>query len=242
MVLRIKFYGLTLIVLAAICLSSAANADLRSLTREKTSCLKDISLTARVVNANKDELRKISKDFPKSYEFKTSTISFKCPDKMKMEGKLGMVHGSITINGDWKITRFIVKQKENIKNEPHKRQSEFDIGIFTDSIWSDYIVKDTDLQKGSSGNVYRVTFVRSNSRERKIACWVDADTLKLQKVEKYNSDGSLKARYIYSCHSHINGIWVPGRVDVYNCDGKLAGATEYENIRVNAGIPDSEFK
>lgn len=218
----------------------AAETDLRSRIREETSGFKDVTLIARVLRADQDELRKIGKDFGKSYDCGSTTIQFKSPDKMKMTGKIGMARISVVINGDWKATHFIITKKENIKDAPHKRQTDFDIGIFTDSLWRDYIVLDTE--KAAGGKEYLVTFVRDNSRGRKIYCWIDADTLKMLKVEKREENGDLKARYIYSGHKRFGGIWVPGRVDVYNRDGKLAGATAYEDIRVNIGIPDAEFK
>jgi outer membrane lipoprotein-sorting protein len=165
---------------------------------------------------------------------------------MKIEGKLGMLTAKIVINGDRKATiipTIRYSKKEDIGNEPHKRQGDLDIGIVSDSIWRNYIVLDTDTEKSSSGNTYRITFIRENSRERKIVCWVESKTLKLLKLDKYDSDGNLISRYIYSKHSFIDGlVWVPGRIDVYGGDGKLAGTTAYESIKVNTGIPDSVFK
>jgi len=247
MVLRKNLHLVLFAAFVAACLScSAAHADVRSTISQATRGFKDVKLTCRVLYANQAELKKIGKDFPKSYEFKTTTVWYKSPDKMKMVGKLGMLKAAVVMNGDRKAT-FIpalrYSKKENIEEEPHKRQTDLDIGIVTDSIWRDYIVVDAADDHGSDDAVYRITFVRDNARQKKHVCWVDAKTLKLLKLEKYESDGSLKSRYIYSKHSLINGlIWVPGRVDVYNQDAKLAGTTAYESISVNIGIPDSEFK
>lgn len=224
----------------------AAPADIRAKIREATRSFKDITLTAKVVYANQKELKKIGKDFPKSYEFKTTTIRYKAPDKMKVEGKLGMVKVVIIMNGGrkaYRVPALHIGKKEDIRDKPHKRQTDIDIGIVTDRLWHDYVVRATAAEKTPSGEVYRITFVRTNAREKSHVCWVDAKTLKLLKLDKYESDGSLKSRYLYSNHKHIGGIvWVPGRIEVYNQDGKLAGVTAYQNMRVNTGIPDSEFK
>ena len=238
-----KFYlPLFTALIAASIASSSTGSDIRSRICQATHGFKDITLTAKVIYANQNELKKIGKDFPKSYEFKSTTVRFKAPDKMKMEGKLGMVKASIVINGDRKATvipSVHYSKKENIAGEPHKRQTDLDIGIVTGSLWQDYIVLDSDTE----GSTYKITFARENSRDNKHICWIDSKTLKLLKVEKYDSGGNLKSRYIYSKHSLIDGlVWVPGRADVYNCEGKLAGSTGYENIKVNTGIPDSVFK
>ena len=226
--------------------SSAARADIKSAISQATHGFRDVTLTCKVLYADHAELKKIGKDFNKSYEFNTTTVRFKAPDKMKMEGKLGLVRAAVVINGDRKATMIPAirySKKENISDEPHKRQTDIDIGIATGSLWRDYTVTSTVEERGANGPVYKITFVRQNSHEKKHVCWIDAKTLKLLKVEKYESDGSLKSRYIYSKHSLIDGaVWVPGRIDVYNQEGKLAGTTAYENIRINTGISDSVFK
>lgn len=238
---------LLLCVVSALILAPALEcADIRSRILQATRDFKDVTLTCKVLYANIAELKKISSDFPKSYELKTTTVKYKSPDKMKMEGKLGMLKVSIMINGAQKCIRIPglrYSRKEDISSEPHKRQSDLDIGIITGSLWRDYTVLDTANDKASETPVYRVTFVRNNSRDKKLVCWVDSKSLKLLKVEKHESDGTLRARYVYSDHTLVGDtIWVPGRVDVYNVEGKLAGTTAYTNIRLNTDLPDSEFK
>jgi outer membrane lipoprotein-sorting protein len=156
-----------------------------------------------------------------------------------------MVGISIIINGKWKLYRvpaLHIGKKQDCANEPHQLQGDLDVGIVTDQLWRDFIVTDTEVVKASDDTLYKMVFVRSNSREKKLVCWVEPKTCKLLKLEKYESDGSLKSRYIFSKHKHVDCIWVPTRIDVYNRDAKLAGSTEYPNIKVNAGIADSVFK
>lgn len=231
-----------IIILIALSLAASASAaDLRARIKQATGDFKDVTLTCKVVQADQKELRKIGKDFGKTYEFKSTNIYFKAPNKTKMESKLGLVKVEIIINGDRKLTSIPpirYRKKEDISDKPHKRQTDLDIGMVTESLWRDYIVLGND----SDSSVHRVTIARENARDKKIVCWVDDKTLKLLKVEKYESDGKLIARYIYSGHSLVNGIaWVPSKIQVYNCDGKLAGTTSYENIKINSGIPDSVF-
>jgi hypothetical protein len=93
------------VVFLGIGLGLSFAADVRGQVKAATKGLKDITLTAKVVYGNKKELSKIGKDFPKSYDFKTTTVKYKAPDKMKVEGKLGMVGVTIIINGCFKAYR-----------------------------------------------------------------------------------------------------------------------------------------
>lgn len=230
---------ITLGMLAGVC------ADIRGAIRGATKGFKDITLTAKVVYGNKKELEKIGKDFPKSYDVETTTVKYKAPDKMKVAGKLGMVGITIVRNGSYKVYRvpsLRISKKEDCTKEPHQLQGDLDIGIVTEQLWRDFVVQDAHVEKASSGELYKITFMRSNSHEKKLTCWVEAKGCKLLKLDKYESDGSMKSRYIFSKHKQVGGVWVPLRIDVYNQDNKLAGSTEYSNIKVNSGIPDSEFK
>lgn len=220
-------------------------ADIRGEIREATKGFKDITLTAKVVYGNKKELQKIGKDFPKSYDAKTSTVRYKAPDKMRMDGKIGMVGISIIINGKWKLYRvpaLHIGKKQDCTDEPNQLQGDLEVGLITEQLWRDYVVTGADIVKAADASQYKLTFARSNARDKKRVCWVEPKTIKLLKLEKYEPDGSLKARYIYSKHKHVGGVWVPTRIDVYNEDNKLAGSTEYVNIKVNTGIADSVFK
>jgi len=230
---------ITLGMLAGFC------ADIRGQIKEATKGFKDITVTAKVVYGNKKELAKIGKEFARSYEVETTTIKYKSPDKMRVAGKLGMVGFAVVRNGCWKaymVPSLHINKKDDCTKEPHKLQGELDVGIVTEQLWRDYIIEDAHVEKASSGDLYKITFRRSNSLEKKLTCWVEAKGCKLLKLDKYESDGSMKCRYIFSKHKEVGGVWVPLGIDVYNEDSKLAGTTEYSNIKVNSGIPDSEFK
>lgn len=226
--------------------SHAVGEDLRDRAAKALENFKDLKLICEVTYKNTAELKKISSDMAKQYDVKTTTIMYKVPDMLKIEGKLGLVTTRIVINGNTKafvVPTLGINKKYDLKKEPHKRQSDFDIGIFSNSIWRHNIVRSVDVVQGADGPQYKVVFVRSNARQKNIACWVDRDTLKLMKVEKYDKGGSLIQRIIYSNHRRFgNCVWLPINVDVYNGNGRLAGSTEYKGIQVNTGIPDSEFK
>lgn len=234
-----------ILCLLLICMAAAAHADLRGRVAESSSGFKDLTVSCKVVHANAAELKKIGKDFPKSFEFKNTTAWCKVSHKMRMEGVLGMIRVALIMNGDYKgvvVPSLHITKKENIKAKPDRRQTEFDLGVITESFWDDYVVQDTSTEKDSDGIVYRITFVHSNARDRKQICWID-DNGRLLKLEKYRPNGSLECKYVFSKHTKYDGVlWVPGRADVYNAEGKLAASTVYENVKVNTDLPDSVFK
>ncbi|MHB1455957.1 MAG: outer membrane lipoprotein-sorting protein [Armatimonadota bacterium] len=220
--------------------------DLKIRASQATQGFKDLKLTCKVTYANIKELKKISKDFSQRYEFKTSTLMYKSPDKLKMEGKLGLVKMKIVINGDRKA--FVIpsvgySKKENLKDKPARRQSDFDIGIFSDSLWDYYNINKIENEKGSNGPVYKITFHRDNSKGKRLVCWVDAEALKLHKLETYDKNGDMQVRYTYTRHIKAGScIWLPMKIDIYNNNESHAATVEYEDVAVNTGISDSEFK
>ena len=236
--------GLAAVLMIVAVLATCLAADVRSEIRAATKGFKDITVKARIVKADQKALAKISDDLARSYEAKTTVVKYKAPDKMTVDGKLGMVALRVVQNGYKKsywVPSLGIRKTEDCRNDPHKLQNDLDIGLVTDELWNDYIVQEVLIEKTQAGSAYRITFVRPGSTRRN-ACWVEPKTCKLLKIERYTSEGGLSARFIYSKHKDYGAIWVPGQLDVYNGDGKLAGVTEYMDVKVNSGLPDSVFK
>src|SRR5665647_1490558 len=132
------YFSVLMVMSIAFTASSAQSADVRAKIREATHGFKDVTITAKVLYTNHDELKKIGKDFPKSYEFKTTTIWYKAPDQMRIEGKLGLVKMAMIMNDHYKaisVPSIHYSRKEDISDDPHKRQTDFDLGIVTESLW-----------------------------------------------------------------------------------------------------------
>jgi hypothetical protein len=225
------------------CLTASANADIRAKVHQKTGCLKDISLEARVAYSDSNALKKISKDLCTTYQLKCMSIQYKTPDKLRLDANIGIIGMSMVINGNEKGFRYPIRgwQKQSIKGKPHERQTDFDLGIVSDSLWRDFSVLDARKEMLSGIPAYKITFAWANHLENKQVCWIDARTLRLLKRCRMNDSGRLIASYVYLKPRCVSGIWVPTKVEVFSGSGKLAGITEYSNIRVNAGIPESSF-
>ena len=233
-------------VMAALLTGAApVRADVRAEIREATGGFRDITLTGKVTYANVKELKKIGKDFPKSYEIKDTLIRFKSPDKMRVEGKLGMLRVIMIINSDKKaffVPSLKYSDKEDITGKPHKKQGELDIGIITESLWAEYVVAGADQDDSSGSSVHRIRFTRTNSPNENMLVWLDGRDFRLLKLEKYDRGNVLRSRTIYLNHQRHEGIWVPAKINLYNSDGKLAATSVYRGVRVNKGLADSLFR
>ena len=234
--------ALCLVIIACQVAGARASVDVRGRIREGTSSFKDVTIKSRITHTDSAELKKINRDFVLGYEVKSTTVRYKSPDKLRIDGHLGLLSASMIIDGNEKGFRIPVRGwvKQNIASKPHERQSDLDLGIVTESLWRNYAVNETKTEDDSGRLIYKIIFSWPNTLDRRHVCWVDANTLKLLKRERLD-EGKVVAKYIYSDHKLVDGIWVPGRIDVYNGEGKLAATTVYQSIKVNTSIPDSVF-
>ena len=88
-------------------------------------------MTAAVTYKNKRALAKVEESFTRLYEFKTAKVTAKSPDKLKTEGRLGMLSFTYIVNNTTRIVRvptIRVNKKDEYKNEPSKLQDLLDIG------------------------------------------------------------------------------------------------------------------
>lgn len=201
-------------------------------------------MTATIIGvyANQKELNKIGKSYARSHEFKKAKITFKDPDKLKMEGTVGMVKIQYIICGETRIVRIPslrYSKRENLSDEPGKAQTSLDVGAITDGLYDTHNVKHI----GTEEDVLIFQLNRKGDDRWNQKIWVENKTFKLLKREKYRKNGLLKARYCYKDHHNVDSvIWIPFRTETYTPAGKLAGASELKNVKVNEGVLDSIFK
>ena len=226
------------------CALASNESEVRTRVRDATRGFRDLKMDVAIAYSNQKELAVIGKDYGKAYGFKNAELFFKVPDKFEMTARAGLVNVSYVITGDIKrIKAGLIKKTDDISKEPHKKQTALDVGVVSDSLWKEFNVDYERKEMDGDTPVYVLSLTRSNSPSKKQYIWVSAKDFRLLKREKHESDGSLRVRYIYSGHKEYkDAVWVPGEVKVYNEHGRLAGTSCYSNVRVNTGIPDSEFK
>ncbi len=222
-----------------------SEGELRSRITEATKSFQDLTMVGTVIYKDRKALAKIESAYSMLYDFKSATISFKYPDKLRMDGKLGMVRFEYIVNGSTKLIRapsVRINKKEDYSNDPAKTQSALDIGLVTPSLWQKRKVElVNDLEAAVKGE-FKLR-LRWPKGDMIYYIWIDAKDLYLKMFEKRDAQGRLQIRVVYSNPKKFGGvIWVPTRVEVIGPDGDKAGVSEFSDVKVNTGLPDFLFE
>lgn len=200
-------------------------------------------MTVNVVRGDQKELGKINKDFGQSYRFPVSKVQIKEPFKVKVESEVDDINVSYTVNGPKRMFKFKgIRQVQDLSSSPGKRQTTFDFGILTPSLFSS-LYKATFVRKDrATGDMvfdmsYQTAGDTSHSR-----IWLDTAHKVITKREWYNQEGRQLATFIYSEPKQVGGVWINTKVTVKNVEDKVAGVTTLVGIKVNQGLSDSTFE
>ena len=221
------------------------DADLKARIQAATKDLKDLSMTANVVEVDRKAIEKLDSNYARMLELKSAKVTLKLPDKMRVEGKLGMVKFEYIINGAIKISRAPTvrfKRKDDYTGDPAKLQGPFDMGIITDTLWRNRKIQVLDDPTAVANGEIKLE-LRWLKGDMVHYAWLDAKDLWLKRVEKYDAQGNLKMRTVYSNAKNIGGsFWIPTTVEVFSPDGAKAGKTQMVDIKYNSGVQDTLFQ
>lgn len=231
------------LISAAFLVLTAPQVSINSCTQND---LRDVSFTAVVGKAVQSELRKINDDFAQTYRFDSTDVKMKEPFKLHLTSTVGESDILFILNGSRrlvKIPRIGINKKEDLSKSPGKRQTFFDFGILTPSLFDNYFQAKFVREDRRSGEpVFDVTYVSRLKDGTRHRIWVDKAKGLVTKREWYSQiDRRLVATFYYTDPVKVNGIWVPTELSVKNSDDKLAGTTHYKNVKANTGIADSIF-
>lgn len=211
------------------------------------SRLDDASFTAVVDKAVIKELQKINKDFASSYRVKQTSVQLKEPFKMRLESEVEGNKVLFILNGGYRLFKISpagIKNKENLTKSPGKRQTLFDYGLLTPSLFNNYFQASFVRTERSNGNaVFDVTYVKSLDDTTRHRIWVDTKNKYVTKREWYSQNGGhLMAIFTYENPKTYGSITIPTKLTVSNAEKKFAGSLVYKNIKMNTGLSDSIFK
>lgn len=207
---------------------------------------KDASFQVKVVYANQDELAKINKDFGQSYRFRTMDVKLKEPFMLRLQGSVEDTSVLFIQNGAtrlFSVPKIRVNKRENLEDEPGKRQTPLDFGFLTPSMFRDlFQAKFVRVDRASGDYVFDITYnprydYRSYSR-----VWVDPQKKFITKREWYRNKSRQLATFFYTEPVNDGGVWLPTHLTVKNVEDKRAGETEYGAMKVNRGLDDDLFK
>jgi outer membrane lipoprotein-sorting protein len=218
-----------------------AQADAPRLEQMTAVDLNDLQATVKVLMADQKELAKINRDFGMAYRLKDMVMRYKDPDKLRMEGRIGL----LIINGStrfFKVPQLGYAKKDDLNGSPGKRLSLLDIGLLTRSGLADTeskFVRDETLNNVPV-HVFDVAY-RGDTTGHSLV-WVDPRTRAILKREWYNGEGKLRATFLYENLREIKpGLWIPTRLEVRNGEGTVAAVTAYSDLKVNQGLDDALF-
>ncbi len=253
-----NYRTLTLTVLVAALAAAAGYADLvetakpvspeeqlKSRITEGTQGFSDIKMDVTVTQKDKKALTRVESSYSRLYDFKSATIYVKQPDKMRTEGRLGMIRFEYIINGSDKIVRaptINFNKREKYPDEPAKVQDALDTGLITPSLWRTRSIQIVDDAEAAAAGEIKVRYSYP-AGDMQYLIWLDEKDLWLKRFEKRQADGTLEVRFVYSNPQRFGEvIWMPTRTEMYAADGAKAGTLESSKVEVNINPPDTMFQ
>lgn len=243
MAFRPSYSSYSLPALAVILMSSLASAapaapDIRSLTSDK---VKTMSASSTIVEEDQDQLKKISGDIALAYRLHRGSMVYQQPGKIRIEATIPhLATGYYVINGNKKLTVApFVHKVQDTTGAPGKRQTLLDFGLVPPELLTDYTV--TFLRRENGLLCYQVQ-PKQKGETQKDLIWIDPKTHITAQRYNYDRNGKFLKWFLYKNPVLVNGVYVPTRVELYNSQNKLAGATVYQNIKINQPVDESLFK
>lgn len=220
-------------------LSAQAAPDIRALT---SNSVKTLQTNSEIVTENQDELKKIGGDISLAYRLHRGSMVYEQPGKLRIEATIPHIAtGYYVINGNMKRTVApFVDKKQDTTGAPGKRQTLLDFGLVPPELLTDYNA--TFLRRESGLLCFQIQPKQAGETQKDLV-WIDPKTHITAQRYNYDRDGKLVKWFLYKNPVLVApGVYVPTRVELYNTQNKLAGATVYQNVKVNQPLSESLFK
>lgn len=220
--------------------TAAASAGAPALSSVATDKIKDLTCTLRVIQVDFDKLSKIDKGITTQFRtLKRADVAYKSPNKVRLSNSVAQ----LVYNGDTRRVRIKLvglNKTDNVAGQPGQKQSLLSLGIFaTDYLNTDY--EPHFLRREGDLLVYNLTQRNTDNRSHEVVT-VNPKTHLIVKRVSFNGDEVKRMETRYLDPRQIRpGIWLPGRIEVYNPQGELGGTQTLEDAKVNLGVDDSLF-
>lgn len=236
-----------------ICLAAAAPQALaqepsHNINDYAVSKLDDFSGAMKIVEFDEHEGVKINRDFPIIYKIKGDIkVRYKEENKLRIDGLLGASRATFIINGTTQyasIPAAHIKTVRSLGREPGKRKTLLDMGMISAGYlaYTQAEFKRTQVIDGVLCAVFSVSYSDKKLDTSHRMIWIDPKTKITLKRDEYSQEGKLNATFLYKQPFEVQpGVWFPSRIEAYNNEGKKAGVTAYSDIKVNVGLPESDF-
>lgn len=206
---------------------------------------KDASFVIKVISAKHGELGKINKDFGEMYKFDSVEVKIKEPFMLRLTGTVNDTSVLFVQNGAtryWSVPKLRLKKRENLDEEPGKRQTPLDFGFLTPTMFQSLFVSQyVRADRATNDAVFDVRYHPRFEYGSWFRIWIDPAKKVITKREWYRRQRHL-ATFYYLDAKEEGGVWLPTRMRVKNVDDKIAGETVYEAMKINRGLDDDLFK
>jgi outer membrane lipoprotein-sorting protein len=217
------------------------------------SRLDDFTADLHLVRYDADAGHKITKDFGRIYDWMKKMhgdlqVSYKEPDKMRLDGRLGASKGTFIVNETKQIIRVPnlgLSFKNDFGDSPGKRKTLLDMGLISEDYlsYTQAEFRGARPYKGVDCAVFNISYRDKTKDTSHRLVWIDPRTRVTLKREEYSQEGKLLSIWYYhDPHEVSPGVFMPSSIEIDDSDGEPAGETAYKNIRVNQGIADTLFQ
>ena len=223
----------------AFCLPAPAAPNITTLT---SANLHTLQMSSEIVQDNQAALKTISGDIALAYRLHRGSMAYEQPGKLRIEATVPLIGtGYYIINGNRKLTVApFVHRVQDVTGAPGKKQTLLDFGLVPPELLTEY---DVVFLRHEAGLLCYQVMPKLKSEPLKDIIWVDPKTHVTVQRYNYNRDGKLIKWFLYKNPVQAApGVFLPTRVELYNPQGQLAGATVYQNIRVNQPVREDMFK
>jgi outer membrane lipoprotein-sorting protein len=211
-----------------------------ALSSVATDRIKDLTCTLRVTQVDFEKLGKIDKGITTQFRtLKRADVAYKSPNKVRLSNSIAQ----LVYNGDTRRVRIKLvglNKTDNVAGQPGQKQSLLSLGVFA----TDYLNTDYEahfVRREGALLVYNLTQRNTDNRSHEVVT-VDPKTHLIVKRVSFNGDEVKRMETRYLDARQIRpGVWLPGRIEVYNQFGELGGTQSLEDAKVNLGVDDSLF-
>ena len=217
-------------------------SDVLARVKAAEAGVKDMRAEMAIESANRGNVSDMGAGYSDILQLQKAVISYKKPDKLRMDGFARGIKASFVQNGYKKLVlAAMIRQTDDLKNKPGKRLDTLDIGFLSSRLWTDN--KITVVSTAKNGLMQLKLDPKSGGPDKRHDnIWVDPKTLRVTKREKYKGSGEMRIRYIYSDFQSLGGkLPIATTSAMYGPSGEKLGTVTYRNVKTNVGLADSLF-
>ncbi|MCL5104682.1 MAG: hypothetical protein M1133_11305 [Armatimonadetes bacterium] len=217
-------------------------SDILGRVKAAEAGVRDFRADMVITEANKKNVSGMGEGYGDILRLQKAVVQYKKPDKIRYDGFAQGIQLAYVQNGYTKLVfGAMIRQKENVKNAPGKRQDTLDLGFLGSRLWMDNSV--SVVANNSNGEVkLKLDPKFGGDDKRHDFVWVDSKTLRVLKREKYRGSGELRIRFTYSDFDMLGGkLPIATTSTMYDPAGRELGSVKYKSLKSNVGLSDSLF-